>query len=215
MKVINSIINTDEISSEIDLVSSLEVSDEVKDRIKDEVGSYIMEQTLLAVGSAKSPVSGEAWKKSLNPLYAKEKSNEGGTPIANLEMHGDMLQSFGFEKTDDGIKIGVFGAEASKADGHNNFSGDSELPQRRFIPEEGQDYKRDIAKGAQEIINDIMAEEVSIDETELADIETKSDLYDLLSGVFGTTNRQVIQRAVIGSEKITDILSKYELMDLL
>jgi hypothetical protein len=40
----------------------------------------------------------------------------------------------------------VLSSDSDKADGHNNHSGESELPIRRFIPkaEDGETYKREI-----------------------------------------------------------------------
>lgn len=52
------------------------------------------------------------------------------------------------------IEVGIFKAkEQGKADGHNNFSGKSKLPTRRFIPSEKENFKRFINKGIDQIIN--------------------------------------------------------------
>jgi hypothetical protein len=215
VKVVGSIVNDSEISSVIDIVSDIAAPDPVKDKIKEAVGDYLIEQTLLAVGEAKSPISGEGWKKTLSPSYKKEKAEAGGSLIANMELHGDMLSSLDYELTDEGVKIGVFGSEAPKADGHNNFSGESELPNRRFLPDEGQAYKDKIQRGVQEIINDILAEEVSIDRGSLENVESSSQLYDVLGSIFTGASRVQIKRAVLGNPDLFDLLTELDLLDLL
>lgn len=215
MKVTKTNVSESEISSEIDLFSDLPDLDEsTKERIREDVAGFLIEQSLVAVSSSKSPISGESWKKSLNPEYKEFKTKEGGTAIANLQLNGDMLDAYTFESTDDGIKLGVFGSEAPKADGHNNFSGASELPQRRFLPGEDQNYKREIVKGAEEIIRDIIAEQ-SVSKDIFDDVSTKSELYGVLTSILGTANRSQIQRAVLGSSALTDILTELDLLDLL
>lgn len=215
MKVIGSTVNDSEISSVIDIVSDVVAPDEVKEKIKDAVGEYLIEQTLLSVGDATSPISGESWKKTLSPEYKKVKDEYGGSLVANMELKGDMLSALGFEKTDEGIKIGVFGGEAPKADGHNNFSGDSTLPSRRFLPDEGQAYKSKIERGVTEIINDILAEEIVPSKQEFEGVESSSDLYEVLSGLFGDATKSQIKRAVLGSDPLIDLLKELDLLDLL
>jgi hypothetical protein len=215
MKVTSTIINSDEISSEIDLVSDIIASDHAKERIKEEAGAFILEKTLEFVGSAKSPVSGEGWKRTLSPLYAKQKREDGATVIANLENSGEMLQSLDIVTTDDGIKIGVFGGEAEKADGHNNFSGDSMLPQRRFLPEEGQNYKREIEQGVKEIINDVLASETIATKSDFSDVSTSGELFTVLSDILGISGKESIRRAVLANRDLLELLEDLDLLDLI
>lgn len=219
MKVTGVVVKDDETSSIIDIVSDIDAPDEIKDKIKDEVGSYLLEQTLLSIAETKSPITGEAWKSTLSPEYRKEKQKDGATPIANLENTGSMLQALDYEVTDEGIKIGIFGKEAGKADGHNNLSGDSSLPQRRFLPDEGQDYKRAIDSGVDAIIADIMAE-VAVDKadeikSELDGVTTKTDLFEILGGMLAISSRAQIVDAVLNNEELLSIIEELDLMDLL
>lgn len=92
------------------------------------------------MGDAKSPVTGRNFK-ALDKDYAKRKADVA-RPIANLELSGDMLDALDYEIKGNEIEIGIWGDEAPKADGHNNHSGDSSLPTRRFIPKQGEDNFR-------------------------------------------------------------------------
>jgi hypothetical protein len=208
------LVSDSETASVIDVVLEREVSVETRRKINEAVGDYIQEQTLLYLADAKSPVSGERFS-SLNSEYAKLKSEAGGTPIANLEATGNMLQSLNVDASEDGIIIGVFGGEAPKADGHNNLSGQSELPQRRFLPDVGQKYKREILNGAKEIINDILADDVPISSDDLAGVESTAALYDVLGEAFGLTSRAAISRAVLANDKLREMLAELDLLDLL
>lgn len=114
---------------------------EAKKRIAD----LILEEVLSYVGQAKSPVSGESWKSSLSPAYKKQKSKVSSVLQANMELYGDMLDSLECVINRNGnIELRIAGREAAKADGHNNHSGLSSLPRRRFIPDAGQTFKREI-----------------------------------------------------------------------
>lgn len=216
MLKITDVITTDsETSSEIDIVSTINASDDTKERIKEEVGDYLMEQTFLSVGSLKSPISGHDWKKTLSPEYKKKKIEEGGTPVANLEMTGGMLSALEYELTEDGIKIGVFGKEALKADGHNNLSGESQLPERRFLPGEGEKYKREIEQGVTEIINDILAEEATFSEKDFEGVDSSDELFDVLEELTGVSGKAAITRSVLANESLRELLSELDLLDLL
>ena len=48
--------------------------------------------------------------------------------------------------------------EQGKADGHNNFSGESKLPTRQFIPKDNQSFRPDIKSEIQAIAEDFMEE---------------------------------------------------------
>jgi hypothetical protein len=124
-----------------------------KSEVKQEVGDFVRDEILREVAQGKSPVSGEGTFARLNKDYAK--NEKGGNTTPNLELDGDMLDALEYRNTRDGIKIGIFkSSEVPKADGHNNFSGDSRLPQRRFIPEEDQSFKSRIEKGIQRIVDE-------------------------------------------------------------
>jgi hypothetical protein len=159
-------------------------------------------------------VTGEKFQP-LSKEYKKKKQEEGLEGVPNLEESGDMLDSLDFKVTRDGIEIGIFGKDAPKADGHNNLSGDSILPERRFIPAIGEGFTTSIEKEVDRIIADAMAEESKPSKQELDSIETKSGLYNYLSEVFGLTSRSELRLVVLRSDAWLDALSDADLLDLL
>jgi len=204
---------TKSLSSELDFLSGVVATPATKDKIKAEVGEYLVEQTLIAVSEAASPVSGEKFK-ALSKDYKKEKMADGRGGTANMENRGDMLDALSFKPTSKGVEIGVFGhGEAKKADGHNNFSGDSELPQRRFIPAEGQNYKMKIEAEVNKIINDVIADETPVTRTQLAGVKSNSDFWDLMTQVvFPEFNRAEIRGAITRSDRISRMLMEFGLL---
>lgn len=123
-------------------------------RALNEIADYVRTEVLQYVGDGSSPVSGGAWKKTLSPEYKKIKEKISSAGFANLELTGDMLDALECVVTKDGeLSLQIVGSEAPKADGHNNFSGKSELPAREFIPNEkkSQTFKRPILQGMKEI----------------------------------------------------------------
>lgn len=124
---------------------------------KQEVGDYLIEEILRNVGDGKSPVNGENWKR-LSKQYADE--FKGGNTTPTMQLFGDLLDSLKAEDVgSDLLKIGHFGAQAPKADGHNQLSVEAKLwaaakdfPKRRYIPGEGQKFKSSIERGIDEIL---------------------------------------------------------------
>lgn len=109
------------------------------------VAEYVKTAVLEYVGEGKSPVRGGPWKRSLSPEYRKLKAEESGVTIANMELSGDMLDALAVvRKRGNNLSLQIEGAEAPKADGHNNHSGDSKLPERRFIPKENETFRSDM-----------------------------------------------------------------------
>jgi hypothetical protein len=118
----------------------------------DDIANYVLESVLSSVGDTKSPVAGHGSFPKLNKDYKKSKDAQGGSPIANLELTGSMLSALEVKKKGDTLILQITGKEADKADGHNNHSGDSTLPLRRFIPLESETFKKDILSGISRII---------------------------------------------------------------
>jgi len=114
--------------------------DEVAQDIADAVLDYIFE----SVDKGQSPIKGGAWKKALSKEYKAKKVAEGGKSYSDMLLEGDMLGALTAEVKRGGkVWIGIDDpGEAAKADGHNNHSGDSQLPPREFIPKEGQVWKK-------------------------------------------------------------------------
>jgi hypothetical protein len=119
-----------------------------------DIADYVKTEILQFCGDGKSPVAGGQWKRSLSPEYKKLKEKISGSNFANMELTGEMLDALDARITSSGtIEVGIWGDQASKADGHNNFSGSSTLPPRQFIPNEdkGQTFKPSIISGMKRI----------------------------------------------------------------
>lgn len=182
------------------------VAPETKNQIKNDVGEYLIEQILLSVGESKSPLSGERFK-ALSKDYRAKKMAEGAPGVPNLELNGDMLSSLTYEEKDEGIEIGVFGADAPKADGHNNFSGKSSLPERRFLPSQGEGFKPSIEKEIQAIVQDAIAEEAEIIEAEFDEASSSSTFYDVLISQLGVETRAEARATVLRTPKWYNFLT--------
>jgi len=125
-----------------------------RESVKKDVADYVLEAVLSDIGEGRSPVYGTNWK-GLSAAYKKEKEAEGSKGIANLELTGDLLDSLDAQPDGNYIVFGVFDkSQEKKADGHNNLSGDSKLPLRRFVPASGETFRAGIMSG----INDILDE---------------------------------------------------------
>ena len=129
-----------------------------KNAALNEIGQYFVEAILADVGETRSPVTGRLFKK-LSAQYAEKKAEESSSPVANMELSGDMLDSLEFKVSGSKVEVGIWGSEADKADGHNNFSGDSKLPQRQFIPMKGEKFRPDIMGEVESILESYAVKE--------------------------------------------------------
>ena len=166
-----------------------------KAEAKKEVGDLIVNEILRYVQDGTSPVSGYGGFTELSTEYAKQQ--KGGNKKPNLELNGDLLDALEFKTgRGDQIEFGIFkSSQVPKADGHNNFSGDSNLPLRRFIPDENESLKRDIESKIKTIINDYASgredlgllqdieQEVVSQGLSLSDVLGSSFLQDFLDGI--------------------------------
>lgn len=125
-----------------------------KAKAKAEIADLIKTRVLEYVGNQNSPVSGRGKFKKLNRSYKAEKEASGRPGVPNLEFRGDLLDSVRVKFEGDESVLYVLSRESDKADGHNNHSGQSTLPERRFIPkaEDGETFKRDILSEIDAII---------------------------------------------------------------
>lgn len=139
-----------------------------KAEAKEAVGEYLMGAMLDKIADGKSPVKGERFPRLSKP-YADEEKFGDRTP--NLDLEGDMLNALEFKRRKgDEIEIGIFKKkEVPKADGHNNFSGKSDLPQRRFVPDERQEFKKDIEAGIKRTIKNF-EQEIETEVSEVPDL---------------------------------------------
>ncbi|NOS67378.1 MAG: hypothetical protein HOO67_03365 [Candidatus Peribacteraceae bacterium] len=118
------------------------------------MATYVKEQVLKYVGGSRTPVEGGSWAP-LSPDYAALKKKIAGNRKANLELGGDMMDALDVKKKGSTkLSLEIAGKQAPKADGHNNFSGDSELPERNFIPDEdrSQTFVPSIWTGVKKIL---------------------------------------------------------------
>ena len=89
MKVSKATGSDSKTTAEIDL-SEYEIPKSLLGEVKREVGDFLLEQILLSVGQAKSPVEGESWP-SLSKDYKEKKVSENLPGKANLEASGSLL----------------------------------------------------------------------------------------------------------------------------
>ena len=167
------------------------------------MGDFLVEQILDSVGEQQSPIKGHGKFRALSKSYKAFKQEEGSGTDPNLELTGSMLDALTFRTTGSGIELGIFGKDAPKADGHNNFSGESKLPLRRFLPDEGESFKPSIQKEVDRIIADAVAEDFGVPDEELDAVASKTELYDVLKQVFTGLSRPEIRMAVFRSEEWT------------
>ena len=196
-------------------MAGLKIPEAAKNRIKNDVGDFLVEQLIKSAGQSKSPVSGESWKATLSPEYAKKKKSEGLGTKANLDFEGNLLDSLTFDTTPDGIELGWFGDQAGKADGHNNLSGDSSLPQRRLLPDVGQEFTPSIQGEIEKIVADGIAGSMVFKSEDFEAVETRADLYDALDEYFPGLSRSEIGSVIARTPDLADLLDGLGLLDLL
>jgi len=159
------------------------------------------------VGESKSPLDGSRFR-ALSKAYRIEKQAEGAPGVPNLELNGDMLSSLEYVEKEEGIEIGVFGSEAPKADGHNNLSGKSSLPERRFLPAEGETFKSSIEKEIRGIVNDYVAQDSDIRPDEFQEASSSSTFYDILMDQLKVESRAEARNTVLRTPKWFDFITK-------
>lgn len=146
----------DKITKKINLRLSDKLTEAQRSAAKKEAGQFVVEEILRSVSDGDSPVEGRGAFEKLNKEYAK--AEKGGNTNPNLELDGDMLDALEFKETDAGIEVGIFkSSEVPKADGHNNFSGKSKLPTRRFIPKGSEKFDDSIQDELSEITREYNA----------------------------------------------------------
>lgn len=206
MKVVGTKASRSTLATEIDLFSGMDLPKAVRKEAAAAVGEFLVEQINIYLADAKSPVSGESFP-ALSKEYKKDKVSEGFGGVPDLERSGDMKDALTFKVTDEGIELGFFDRKnAGKADGHNNFSGQSELPQRRFLPDEGQKFRREIQSEIENIINETLAENVDVALSDLKEIDTEDDFNELISDLFPSLSRSEAIRAIV----TTDLFDKFK-----
>lgn len=177
------------------------------------MGELLVEQVLSHTSEGKSPVSGESFP-ALSKDYKEKKIAQGGQGIPDLELTGSMKDEFTFKPTATGLEIGFWGDDAGKADGHLKFSGkDNGVPQRRFLPAEGQNFKKNIQKEIERIIADKSSELFS--RSDFKGVKTSRDLYAVFREKLGGSSRSDIKMLVAGNPKLLDMLIDLGLEELI
>lgn len=126
-------------------------SETAKKQARQAVKEYVLEEVLSQVGEGRSPVTGRKWAKLTKQYAEREKF---GSRLANLELTGRMLDSVRVLEKGNQLRLTVTQSQQKKADGHNNFSGLSSLPERRFVPDgkANQTFNKKIQKGIQTVL---------------------------------------------------------------
>lgn len=140
-------------------IDESELTDGRKQMALEVIQDFLKESILLDVSRSRSPVTGGGWE-GLSRDYKAFKEDEGGTPVANLELTGALMDSLIVRQSGPSfLLVTVSDDQMGKADGHNDHSGESKLPRRPFIPDpaKGETFSREIRGGIREIIEDILA----------------------------------------------------------
>ena len=208
IKVKKTIANKTQTTSRIDLFDGVKLPVKVKRRVAREVGELLVDETLLAVGNSKSPLSGQTFP-GLSKEYKKFKLSKNRPGKPNLEFKGDMLDAFKSKVTSNGLlDMGVFGKQAPKADGHNNLSSKSSLPLRRFLPDESDSYKGAIVSQIDSIVNEAVAESVTVPRQKLAVVETKAQFFSVLRESLNIVQQVKIIDVILGNEKLLNMVTE-------
>lgn len=161
-----------------------------------QVGEFLVDSILERVSDGKSPVAGRRFNK-LQKKYAEE--FKGGDRTPNLELTGDLLDNLTFKVIDTGIEVGYFSGASDltldKADGHNNFTGRSRLPTRRFIPFADEEFMPTIQRELEAIVDDFRIEktpdEINFVPSQVATAVSLANIFDedFIGGLFGQSNQ--------------------------
>lgn len=206
MKTIKAEATASKTASTIDFSDDLEgLSKAQKKEVMDQIGELLVEQVLSYVADVSTPVSGASYKKTLSKEYKKFKLEEVGSGEPNLDLTGEMLNSLDYKVQGEKIELGIFGEDAPKADGHNNFSGKSRLPERRFLPGEGQEFKGEIKRLVKETIETFKADTIQFTKEDLRAIDSKKELYDYLKEQLGDLPRPRLRELVLQSELAAEL----------
>lgn len=145
-------------------LTGINVPKENREDALDAVAEYVKESALSYIGSGKSPVNSDVWKRGLSKEYKKKKAEESSVTFANLELEGDLLDALEVERKANKLFYGVSGDKSltGKAEGNNIGSygrEEDEEKARRFIPLEGETFKKPILDGIKQILKEYAEEE--------------------------------------------------------
>lgn len=201
-------------ASEIDLFSDVKLSQSSKSELRSKVGDFLVEQILDYTGNKTSPIKGQGSYKGLSRQYRKYKKSLARGDEPNLELFGDMKDAIAWRETSKGVEVGVYGSEAPKADGHNNFSGESRIPTRQFLPEEGQDFKRRVTTEIEKMLKEAVARENKdqFSRTRLALVSSKRELKQVITEVLPTLSFTEARTAILSNRELTNLFAEFGLL---
>jgi hypothetical protein len=128
-----------------------------RESAKEEIANTLIESILGDMNEGRSSVSGQKWGR-LSDGYAKKM--KGGDRLSDMYLKGDMQEALSYKISGNKIEFGWFGGEqAKKADGHNNFSGESQLPLRQSIPQEDEEVRPGIIRRLKDVVKEYYNEE--------------------------------------------------------
>lgn len=187
-----------------------------KKEVREQIAELIIEQTLKDLADQRSPIEGYGKFAKLSPEYAAEKMALTGSKAANLDLSGEMISETDYRvEGDSKIEIGVYGDAAPRADGHNNLSGKSELPIRRFIPGKGEQYKSDIMQMIKDTVLSYKGDNIEVKKSDLKKIGDSEDLYSMLQALFGSElTKSELREYALGSN-LASVLDGEDLLKLL
>ena len=134
-----------------------EPNPKTKKKVLQDCADFALVQTFEYMNAQTSPVQGHGRFKKLTKDYKKIKVAQGGAPVPDLFLEGAMQGALKASVKGGMVRLGVNGGkQGDKADGHCNFSGESELPLRRFVPnpEDGETFKKPILDGIRRIVRE-------------------------------------------------------------
>lgn len=135
-------------------IAGIEPNPETRAEVLREVGEFVVGEIVGYTIDRKSCVAGYGNFQRLSEDYKTFKRRAGHPPVPNLLFSGDMLEAIKASSSGNKVRVGITGKQGDKADGHCNFSGDSSLPLRRFIPnaDDGENFKSPIVSGIRRIV---------------------------------------------------------------
>lgn len=166
--------------------------------LKADIAEVLVDEIKSYLADGESPVDGYFSFKDLNPEYAEREKS--GDRTANLNLEGDLWDSIAVDFDENVLKVGVFDkSQTGKADGHNNFSGRSKLPTRRFIPSSRESFKPEIMRKIDVLINS--RKELTREE--------QFSLDTIRSGIISGSSATITVNEVVGLKLIDDLLDDF------
>jgi hypothetical protein len=120
---------------------------------------FLKEQMLDYIGEGKSPVDGGEWVRKLSPGYKAVKGEESSVNFANLELHGDFLDSLNVTVKGKSLVLDVGKDQYGKAEGHlTGQYGSGNMSKgptpREFMPQGKGEFKSKILADLKKLLED-------------------------------------------------------------